>query len=207
MDTMIAPKSDQQNYDDFAAEPRTITITRVEAADSKEQPVLIYFDTDGGRPYKPNLTMRRVIRAIWGRYASQYVGRRMTLWGDPTAPWGGKEVGGIRISHMDGIDAPKKLKVTKKRGVKDTITIQPLASATTNKPEHTSNAHKQDVPKAGTSTSLADEATARAQNEPESMSHWWNSDETKQRRAELYKSDPDAAAQLKSIVERVIAEN
>lgn len=204
---MIAPKSDQQNYDDFSAEPRTITITRVEAADSKEQPVLIYFDTDGGRPYKPNLTMRRVMRAIWGRYASQYVGRKMTLYGDPNAPWGGQPVGGIRISHMDGIDAPKKLKVTKKRGVKDTITIQPLATATTNKPDHSGDTRKHDVPKTGTVKSLSDEATARAQNEPESLSQWWNSEATKQRRAELYKSDPDAAAQLKSIVERVIAEN
>lgn len=196
MDVMIAPKSDQQNYDDFAAEPRTITVTKVTASDSKEQPLLVYFDTDGGRPYKPNLTMRRVMRAIWGRYASQYVGRRMTLYGDPTAPWGGKEVGGIRISHMDGIDAPKKLKVTKKRGVKDTITIQPLTNERTNQ--------AITPPPQNDTVSLSDEATERAQNDPDGLALWWNSEETKQRRQELYRKSPEEAAKLKEIVEAII---
>jgi hypothetical protein len=202
LDEMVTPKSDQQNYDDFSAEPRTVTITRVKSSDNLEQPLLIYFEGDGGRPYKPNKSMRRVLRAVWGRDGAKFVGRSMTLYGDPSVLWAGKEAGGIRISHMSGISSPTTLKVTKKKGDRGVLKIYPLPANEPGKREEP----KQEIKSGqGGSPSLADEATARAQSDPSSLGAWWNSDPIKQRRAELYKSDPDAAAQLKRIVEEAIS--
>lgn len=209
LDEMVTPKSDQQNYDDFAAEPRTVTITRVKSSDSLEQPLLIYFEGDGGRPYKPNKSMRRVLRSVWGRDGAKFVGRSMTLYGDPTVLWAGKEAGGIRISHMSGISSPMTLKITKKKGDRGVLKIYPLPSSDPVKrepPKPSANPEPATKPEP-TDRSLSDEATERAQSDPANLAAWWNSDETKQRRAELYKADPEQAARLKEIVESVIAGN
>lgn len=120
-----APKSDQQNYDDYIAGPKTVTVTEVRAG-SVEQPVEIHLAEYPGRPFKPSKTARRVLVAAWGADASEYVGRRMTLYGDPTVKFGGATVGGIRISHLSHIDKPLTLSLTTTRGKRAPVTIQPL---------------------------------------------------------------------------------
>src|SRR5690606_3248955 len=80
------------------------------------------------------------------------------------------------------------------------------------KPLPSSEPVKREPPKptsqpAPVARSLSDEATERAQSDPVNLAAWWNSNETKQRRAELYKADPEQAARLKEIVESVIAGN
>ena len=59
-DTIIA-KSDQLNADDIIGTGITITVTAVKRGDSAEQPVVIHYQGDNGRPYKPCKTMRRVL--------------------------------------------------------------------------------------------------------------------------------------------------
>src|SRR5699024_11132353 len=58
--------------------------------------------------------------------AAKWIGRRCTIYNDPTVTWAGLEVGGVRISHMDGLDKPRKLTLTRTRGKKSVVTIQPL---------------------------------------------------------------------------------
>lgn len=117
MRSVIQPKSDQINADDLVGGPRTITIAEVKIRPDTEQPVSIHFDGDNGKPYKPCKTMSRVMVECWGPDANKYIGRSMTLYRDPTVPWGGMAVGGIRISHMSHIDAEKKqLAVTLTKG-------------------------------------------------------------------------------------------
>lgn len=103
MSKTIAPKTDQLNADDFIGGPRDITITVVKGANDPQQPVSIYFEGDNGKPYKPCLSMRRVMVKSWGINAIEYVGRSMTLFCDPNVSFGGAKVGGIRISHMSHI--------------------------------------------------------------------------------------------------------
>lgn len=98
----IIPKADQLNAEDFISGPLTLTITDVAIRESGEQPVLIKF-AGGFRPWKPCKTMRRVLVFAWGPDASQYIGRSLQLYREPSVRWAGEPVGGIRIGAMSHI--------------------------------------------------------------------------------------------------------
>ena len=123
----IAPKSDQLNADDLIAGPKTIRVTRVTANESSvEQPVNIYYDGDGGKPYRPCKSMRRVLIAAWGADASVYAGRSMTLYRDASVTWGGMEVGGIRISHLSHLDKEMVMALTASKKARKLHKVLPL---------------------------------------------------------------------------------
>jgi hypothetical protein len=129
MSQFIAAKSDQLNADDLMDAPRTITITKVTAApDAAEQPVSIHYEGGEGRPWKPCKTMRRIMVGVWGKDASQYIGRSMTLYRDPTVAFGGMQVGGIRVSHMSHMDGEKTVALMVTRGRKAPFKVLPLAT-------------------------------------------------------------------------------
>lgn len=123
----ISPKSDQMNADDLIAGPRTIRITRVTADQgSAEQPILVYYEGDGGKPYKPCKSMRRVMVAVWGSDGAAMAGKSMTLYRDPSVKWGGMEVGGIRISHMSDMEAPMTMALTATKSSRKPYRVEPL---------------------------------------------------------------------------------
>jgi hypothetical protein len=124
----IVPKSDQLNAEDLLTGPRTVTIERVTAGTS-EQPVNVHLVETPGRPYRPSKTMRRVMVACWGSDAALYVGRRMTLYRDPTVKFGGMAVGGIKISHLSNIDKRTTLALTETRGKRAPHVVEPLPDA------------------------------------------------------------------------------
>ena len=124
-DTILA-KSDQLNADDIIGTGITITVTAVKRGDSAEQPVVIHYQGDNGRPYKPCKTMRRVLIAGWGENGSAWVGRSMTLYNEPSVKFGGVAVGGIRISHMTDIGNGLRLTPNASKGKKQEVIIQPL---------------------------------------------------------------------------------
>src|ERR1035437_775387 len=124
-----APKSDQQNFDDYAVGPRTVTISEVTKG-SVEQPVDIGLVEFPGRPYKPSKSMRRVLVAAWGAEASAYVGRKMTLFGDPTVKFGGQVVGGIKIAALSHIEQRLTLALTASHGQRAPFPVEPLTDAT-----------------------------------------------------------------------------
>jgi hypothetical protein len=124
----LEAKSAQLNTDDLIAGPRTITITSVKAG-STEQPVAVSFEGDGGKPWYPCKSMRRVLVAAWGADASQYVGRGVTLFRDPSVTYGGIQVGGIRVSHLSGIDGPLSIALTVTRQKRAPYKVLPLAAA------------------------------------------------------------------------------
>lgn len=124
----IAAKSDQMDYQDFLPGPRTVTVTEVRKGPSAEQPVEVL--ADGlDRPWRPAKSMRRVLVAAWGADSSVYVGRRVTLFGDPTVKWAGAEVGGIRISALSHIDKPLTVALTVTRGKRAPFKVDPLPDA------------------------------------------------------------------------------
>ena len=122
----IQPKSDQLNADSLITGPRTIRIRDVQVNAEAEQPVWVFFDGDNGKPFKPCKTVMRCFASIWGANAAQWVGLSCTIYNDQTVTWAGVAVGGIRVSHMEGIDKPRQLQLTKTRGKKGAVTIQPL---------------------------------------------------------------------------------
>lgn len=129
MTATIAPKSDQMNADDLIAGPRTITVTRVTVNPGAEQPVDVFFEGDGGKPFRPGKSMRRVLVAVWGPDPSAYAGRSMTLFRDPEVTWGGMAVGGIRISHMSHMDGPMVLALTATKKARKPFRVEPLVVA------------------------------------------------------------------------------
>lgn len=132
-DTILA-KSDQLNADDIIGTGITITVTAVKRGDSAEQPVIIHYQGDNGRPYKPCKTMRRVLIAGWGENGAAWVGRSMSLYNEPSVKFGGVAVGGIRISHMTDIGNGLRLAPNASKGKKQEVIIQPLKAQAPSKP-------------------------------------------------------------------------
>jgi len=120
----IAPRSDQVNADDLIGGPRTFTIAEVIAGKAESPFDFMLIETD--RAYRPSKTMRRVIVNAWGPEATNYAGRLLTLYRDPTIQFGGKAVGGIRISHLSHIDGPVEVSAQVTRGKREKFTVQPI---------------------------------------------------------------------------------
>lgn len=125
LSSTVVAKSDQLNADELI-DPITITITRVDKVAAKDQPVHIH--SDGIQPYKPCLTMRRMLIAAWGKYKDAWVGRSMVLYCDPEVMWAGKEQGGVRVSHVSDIDQPVSRMLAVTRGRKKLFTLLPLVA-------------------------------------------------------------------------------
>lgn len=121
----ILPKSDQLNADSLLAGAITITISSVNK-NTGEQPVAINYQGGDGKPYLPCKQMRRVMVQLWGKDASQYVGRSMTLYRDAKVTWAGAEVGGIRISHMSHIEGKQTMSLTASNKAKKPYIVLPL---------------------------------------------------------------------------------
>lgn len=124
----ISPKSDQMDYEDLLSGERTFTITEVRKGPSVDQPVEIVLN-EFPRPWRPAKTVRRLLVAAWGADASQYIGRRVTLYGDETVKWAGQPVGGIRVKALSHIDKPLTVALTVTRGKRVPHTVQPLPDA------------------------------------------------------------------------------
>jgi len=127
----IEPKSDQLNSDDLVTGPITVKVSKVEINDSAEQKVVIHYEGDNGKPYKPCKGMTRVMAEIWGGAdnGQSFVGHSMTLYRDPRVKWAGVEIGGIRISHMTGIERDTPVVVTQAKGKRQPVIIHPLKPA------------------------------------------------------------------------------
>lgn len=121
----IQAKSDQLNADDLMGGAITIEITKVSAG-TTEQPIAINYKGDNGKPFYPCKSMRRVLVAVWGANGVAYIGRNLTLYRDAKVKFGGIEVGGIRISHMSGIDKPIIMALTASKANKKPFTVKPL---------------------------------------------------------------------------------
>lgn len=123
----IVPKSDQLNADQLLGGPMTIRVTSVKRGND-EQPIIIGYENDGGRPFKPCKSMRKVLIFAWGEDGSQWVGRMMTVYNKQDVKWAGVEVGGIRISHLSHIESDIKLSLAATRGKKEPIIIKRIDS-------------------------------------------------------------------------------
>jgi hypothetical protein len=125
MSAVIVAKSDQINADDLIAGPRIVTIAGVKISPGTEQPVQMALEgTD--KLFRPCKTVSRVIVALWGADANQYVGKSLRLFRDPTVTWAGVKVGGIRIDQASHIDAERTLVVKESQKASKVHKIKPL---------------------------------------------------------------------------------
>ena len=124
----LAANSQQQNADEYLAGPKTVTVSEVKKG-SAEQPVDVHLVEFPGKPFKPAKSVRRVLAAAWGTDASQWAGRRLTIYCDPEVRYAGKAVGGLRVSHVSHIDKPVTVALTVTRGKREPFTVHPLPDA------------------------------------------------------------------------------
>lgn len=122
-------KSDQINAADLLGGPLTCTITDIQMTGSADQPISIFVDAHP-QPWKPSKTSRRVLAACWADSdPSDWVGRSMVLYNDPSVKWAGKAEGGIRCSHLSHIDGEKTIMVNETRGKKAAQKVLPFRQA------------------------------------------------------------------------------
>lgn len=121
----IIPRSDQLNFDQLILGPVVITVTHVTAGNA-EQPIIVHYEGENGRPYKPGLTMRRILALGWGSDTEAWAGRSMELYGDPTIRFGKEVVGGIRISRMSHIPKAIEASLAVTKGKKAMNRVEPL---------------------------------------------------------------------------------
>lgn len=113
------PKSDQLNYETFLNGPQTFTVSKVTPGD-RDHPVFIHMNECPATPYKPSKGMLKCIAQPdgWGDKSSQWVGKSITLYGDPTVIYGGVEVGGIKVAALSDINGDYETLISARRGVR-----------------------------------------------------------------------------------------
>ena len=113
------PKSDQLNYETFLTGPQTFTVSKVTPGD-RDHPVFIHMNECPTTPYKPSKGMLKCIAQPdgWGDKSSQWVGKSITLYGDPAVIYGGVEVGGIKVAALSDINGDYETLISARRGVR-----------------------------------------------------------------------------------------
>lgn len=140
----LAPNSDQLDAIELIAGPRTFQIESVSKGNA-EQPVQVHL-VDFPRPWRPGKNMRRILAACWGADASQWTGRRVTLFYDPAVTFGKETPGGTRISALSHINGPQKVTLLVSRGKSAVYVVQPLADAHTPAKQPTAKAAPKQAP-------------------------------------------------------------
>jgi len=105
----LSPQSDTLGGDDLVTGPRTITITEVHVKKGHERPLIIRFEGDEGKPWKPCKTTGRTLANLWGGDFAKWAGRSVTLFRDPDVIYGGAKVGGIRVQAASHIGGPTEV--------------------------------------------------------------------------------------------------
>lgn len=125
----LAPKSDQLNADDLIAANKIIVISGVNINLGSEQKIIINYQGDNGKPWKPSKGMGRVLTEILGGDPDKWVGETVELFRNKEIRFGKEKCGGIQIAGMSAVRNVTTLLITTAKGKKSSITIQPIAAA------------------------------------------------------------------------------
>jgi hypothetical protein len=122
------PRSDQINAEDFLGGSKTYTIAGIrEGAAEQKYDIVLEGEKRVWRP--PPTVLRTLMKAWESDDSADWIGKRVTLYCDETVTFGKETPGGIRVSHVSGIDKPATVSVTEKRGRRKRVTVQPLPDA------------------------------------------------------------------------------
>jgi len=126
LSSTIIAKSDQLNAVDLMAGDKIIKITKITQSASAEQPISIEYEGGEGRPYKPSLTMRRLLISCMGKDGDKYIGNSLQLYRNPEITWGKEQCGGIEFSHCTGIDGDISVVLQTGRNKRKRFTVKVL---------------------------------------------------------------------------------
>lgn len=120
----LVSNSTQLDNIDLQGGARDFTITGVTLNDG-DQPLSITL-AEYGRPWRPGLTMRRLLSEMWGTETDAWEGRRVRLFRDVTVTFGKDRTGGTRISHASHIDKKVTVTLPTSKGKFGEFSVQPL---------------------------------------------------------------------------------
>lgn len=166
----LAPKSDQLDAVELLGGPRTFTVERVSAGNA-EQPINVHL-AEFPRPWRPGVSMRRVLAYCWGNDAGAWVGRKVTLFNDETVRFGPDVTGGTRISHMSHITETQHIPLLVKRGKSATYTVEPLSSSAAEAPGQVNREAAPDAPQSETAEEVTSDTIAACESIP-TLRGWW----------------------------------
>ncbi len=185
MERTVLANSNQLNADDLVSGPRVLLVKSVEVKPAdKKQPITIHYAGDDGHPYKPNLSMRRILITLWGKEKEAYIGRSIVVFRDPTVRFGSDTVGGIVISHLSHIERREEVALTISRGKKKTYIIEPY------KPE-SKPAQLDQLPAEWSSWSNEERGYNRASLGTAALVAWWRTLTAEERTALESKKDSE----------------
>lgn len=121
----LEAKADQLNADDLIGGPIIVQIMDARLVNDPKQPVIIDIGRKG-RPWKPCKTMRRLLSRLMSTDISSWVGRWLELYNDTSVTYGGRAVGGVRVSAVSGIQEAVTVPLAETRGRKREWTVRPL---------------------------------------------------------------------------------
>ncbi len=121
----LEAKADQLNADDLIGGPIVVQIVDARLVNDEKQPVVVDIGRKG-RPWKPCKTMRRLMARVISTDIRQWVGRWVELYNDTSVTYGGRAVGGVRVSAVSGIDSQVTVPLAQTRGRKREWTVRPL---------------------------------------------------------------------------------
>lgn len=166
----LEAKSDQLNNVDLIAGDLTITITKVVVKErGVEQPLVIHFVGDQGKPWKPCKNMARVLAGCYGADSSKWSGKQVKLYRDAEVIFGKQKTGGIRISHLSHIKEPVSFTLQFRRGVFTPFVVNPLVTE-----QPTGGESAKSIPTEETER-LKKAAADAAAGGSETLKAWWSS--------------------------------
>lgn len=135
---VIAPDSDEMVAADLiGSPPKVFTIADVTEATRDGKRVANVRLEGFPRPWRPGKGMSRVMADNWGVETQRWIGRRVELYGDPDVYFGKEKTGGVRISRLSHIRAPKTTRINPRvgGGKNSSWKVDPLPDAAPTSPE------------------------------------------------------------------------
>lgn len=152
----LKSNSSQLNAVDLV-EPKVYTIEGIDIHDRVEQPAEVWFNPPHlnvhkvAVPWRPCLTMRRLMFEIWGKNQNEYIGRLIELYNDKTVPFKSEQQGGSRVSAMShlpgGVDSITVM-LPAARGKKKPYTVRLIKTELLVYPQDSFNKNKDGFIKA-----------------------------------------------------------
>lgn len=119
----IDANSDQLNADDLIGISKILRVRLVKKVSGRDRPMWIYFHGDNDKPYKPNITMRKLLIYAFGEDGDTWIGRSIEVYCDPEVKFGPQKVGGIKISRVSHINKDIKALLQTTRGKRSEFVI------------------------------------------------------------------------------------
>ena len=120
----LKANSDQLDAIELLGGAQDFTIEAV-TENNSEQPINVRL-AEFERPWRPGVTMRRLLSSLWGPETDEWIGHKVRLYRDDAVTFGKTKPGGTRVSHASHIEKKVTLTLPTSKGKFGEFTVEPL---------------------------------------------------------------------------------